>query len=299
MVFKKLLGALGIGAPSVDTVLHQPTAHPGAALTGEVRITAGKQDITVEHVALRFAAHVETVDGPVAVEFHRAEVSGPRRLSGGQQDVVPFEVVLPWTTPISTVHGMVLDGVTLGVHTELGITGNSDATDLDPLAVEPLPAQLAVLDALGQLGLQFHGTGVRPGGEQEPPTVQEIEFFPPPQFAGRLNDVWLAFTADADGLGVVLEADKRSGIPTPGGDDLGRFRVGHGETSSTDWIGRVQDWLEQVAERRAGLGTAHGHLDGRGGSGIGGAVAGAALGAGAGLLGGMVLGEVLDEDDEF
>ncbi|KAA5830490.1 sporulation protein [Saccharopolyspora hirsuta] len=310
MVFKKLLGALGIGAPSVDTVLQQPYVHPGQNLAGEVRIAAGKQDIAVEHVALSFAAHVETgYEDPVAVELHRAEIAGAFQLRGGEQKVIPFELPVPWDVPITNVRGMVLDGIGLGVHTELRIAEVASKSDLDPIAIEPLPAQAVVLDAIGQLGLQFHGTGLGhgrvPGVPRELPFVQEIEFFPPPQYAGRLHDVWLTFVADADGLTVCLDAGKRSGIPTPGvEEDFGRFRVGHEEALTTDWTGRIQTWLEQVSQARAGLADhEHGHLQQRRGSGIGGAVAGAALGAGAGIVGGMVIGEVLDEafedDEEF
>ncbi|MER7013542.1 sporulation protein [Saccharopolyspora sp. NPDC000359] len=259
MVFKKLLGALGIGAPAVNTVLHQPYVHPGQELTGEVRITAGKQDIAVEHVALSIGAHVEAdYADPVAVEFHRAELAGPFQLREGEDRVIPFGIPMPWQAPISNVRGMHLDGIGLGVHTELGIAEVANKSDLDPVAVEPLPSQAVVLEALGQLGIQFHATGLGPGNlpgvPQELPFVQEIEFFPPPQFAGHLGDIWLTFVADAEGLHVVLDADRRSAIPTPAEDGFGRFRVGHEEALSVDWTGRVQGWLEQAAERRAGLG---------------------------------------------
>lgn len=261
MVFKKLLGALGIGAPAVNTVLHQPYAHPGATVSGEVRITAGKQDIVVEHVALSFAAHMENdYADPVAVEFHRAEIAERFELGSGEKKVVPFECPMPWEAPISNVQGMHLDGIGLGVHTELRIseTGKEDVStksDLDPFAIEPLPAQAAVLDALGRLGLQFHGTGLAPdrldGVRQQLPFFQEVEFFPPPQLAGHLNDIWLTFVADADGVDVVLTADKRSGIATPGEEGFGRFRDSHEEAQSADWPGRIQGWLEEAAERRA------------------------------------------------
>ena len=41
MVFKKMLGAFGVGGPSVDTVLTDPNTRPGAVLHGEVRLQGG------------------------------------------------------------------------------------------------------------------------------------------------------------------------------------------------------------------------------------------------------------------
>ncbi|MER7082937.1 sporulation-control protein [Saccharopolyspora kobensis] len=258
MVFKKLLGSLGKGAPAVNTVLHQPYAHPGSTVTGDVRIKAGKQDITVEHVALSFAAHVENGYGdPVAVEFHRAEIAERFELSGGEEKVVPFECPMPWETPISNVQAMHLDGIAVGVHTELRVSEAgkdelSTKSDLDPFAIEPLPAQAAVLDAFGRLGIQFRGTGLAPdrldGVRQELPFFQEIEFFPPPPLAEYLNDVWLTFVADAEGVDVVLTVDKLSRIAA---SDQIRFRESHDEAPSADWTGRIQGWLQETAEQRA------------------------------------------------
>ncbi|MDI5979868.1 sporulation protein [Amycolatopsis magusensis] len=41
MVFKKMLQKMGVGGPSVDTVLHEPRGRPGASLAGEVRLAGG------------------------------------------------------------------------------------------------------------------------------------------------------------------------------------------------------------------------------------------------------------------
>ncbi|QIZ38457.1 sporulation protein [Saccharopolyspora sp. ASAGF58] len=328
MVFKKLLGALGVGGPSVDTVLHHPHVRPGENLVGEVRITGGKQDVNVEHVALGFVTRTETEhggrDGHAGVEFHRAVVAGNFALREGENKTIPFELPVPWETPITSVYGQHLHGMTLGVRTELAIAKVANKGDLDPVIVEPLPAQEKVLEAFSQLGFHFKSADLEQGHlhgvRQELPFFQEIEFFPPPQFSGRINEVELTFVAGPHGLDVVLEADKRGGFFAPSQDAFGRFHVTHEEALTTDWAGQIHGWLEQAAERRGGMGHHMGGYDQRQGyghqphgyheehhrrgSGMGGMVAGAALGAGAGFLGGMVAGEIMEgvfegDEEEF
>ncbi|GAA0521738.1 sporulation protein [Saccharopolyspora thermophila] len=311
MVFKKLLGVLGVGGPSVDTVLHHPHVRPGENLSGEVRITGGNQDVTIEHVALGFVTHMETEygdhDGHAGVEFHRAVVAGRFPLREGEHKTIPFGLPVPWETPITSVYGQHLHGMTLGVRTELAIAKVADKGDLDPVSVEPLPAQERVLEAFSQLGFHFRSADLEHGRihgvHQELPFFQEIEFFPPPAFAGRVNEVELTFVASPHGLDVILEADKRGGFFTPSQDVFGRFHVSHEEALTTDWAQQIQGWLEQVAERRTAMGGfghhGHGHHDHHHSSGMGGMIAGAALGAGAGFLGGMVAGEMIEEVGEL
>ncbi|MER7011890.1 sporulation protein [Saccharopolyspora sp. NPDC000359] len=322
MVFKKLLGALGIGGPSVDTVLHHPHVRPGENLVGEVRLTGGSQDVDVEHVALGFVTSMGTDhDEHAGVEFHRAVVAGRFQLREGEHKTIPFELPVPWETPISSVHGQPLHGMALGVRTELAVAKVADKGDLDTFAVEPLPAQAKVIEAFSQLGFHVKGVGLEhghlPGLHQELPFSQEIEFYPAPQYTGRIEDVELTFITGPHGMDVVLEADKRGGLFTPGQEAFGRIHVTHDEALTTDWARHITSWLEQVIEHRGAHGGGfahhpeHGHQgyghhedDQHRGSGMGGMIAGAALGAGAGLVGGMVVGEVVEEifegdDEEF
>ncbi|MCI2416936.1 sporulation protein [Saccharopolyspora sp. K220] len=313
MVFKKLLGALGVGGPSVDTVLQHSHVRPGEHLAGEVRITGGNQDVTIEHIALGLVTRIETEhgdhEGHAGVEFHRVVVGGRFQLAEGENTTIPFELPVPWETPITSVYGQHLHGMVLGVRTELAIAKVADKGDLDPISVEPLPAQEKVLEAFSQLGFHFRSADLEHGHlhgvHQELPFYQEIEFYPPPQFAGRINEVELTLIASPHGLDVVLEADKRGGFFTPSHDAFGRFHVTHEEALTTDWAGQIHGWLEQAAERRGAMGGhghhGYGHHDDHHhhGSGMGGMIAGAALGAGAGIVGGMIAGEVIDEVGDF
>lgn len=309
MVFRKLLGALGIGGPSVDTVLHDPHVRPGGTLSGEVRISGGSRETTVEHVVLGLVTGVETGDDEVGVEFHRVVVGGAFELAQDEEKALAFEIPVPWETPVSSVHGQPLPGMALGLRTELSVEQVADKGDLDPVGVEPTPAQQQVLDALSELGFHFKGADLEHGRlqgiPQELPFFQELAFFPPPQASGLVGEVEVTFVTGPDRIDVVLEADRRGGMFTPERDAFGHFAGTHDEAASTDWAAHIAQWLDHLAEHGGVAGGAglkytpdHGdHGDG-GKSGMGGMLAGAAVGAGAGILGGMALNEMLDDDEQ-
>ncbi|MFI8483552.1 sporulation protein [Streptomyces rubrogriseus] len=304
MVFKRLLGSLGVGGPTVDTTLAPGAARPGGTLPGRVRIVGGTAGHDVEQVALELVARVETGDGEHGdgegvVVFGRHTVSGPFRLAAGEETSIPFTVTLPWETPATELYGRQL-GVVLGVRTELAVAGARDCGDLDPFAVAPLPAQEAVLEALGRLGCGFRSADLeygRIGGTgQQLPFYQEIELTPPPHFAHQVDEIELTFLAVPGALEVVLEADKRGGPLSDGHgghDALSRFTVPHeGSAGPRDWNALVDGWMRELVEHRASYGShaVYGHDSG----------VGAAVTAGvAGVAGGTVAAQVVDEAGDF
>ncbi|NUT48769.1 MAG: sporulation protein [Saccharothrix sp.] len=299
-MFKRMLSAIGVGGPSVDTVLDTPHALPGQVITGQVRIQGGSGDARIDRIVLSLVTRVEVERGDHefggTAEFLRLDVAQDVRVAAGQQVAVPFRLPVPWETPITAVGGQPLPGVTVGVRTELVISGAPDKGDLDPVLVGPLPSQDRVLDAFGRLGFQFRSADVEAGRihgvHQELGFYQEIEFYPPAQFAGRVNQVELTFVTSPHELVVVLEADKRGGLFSSGSDAFGRFHASHADAVNTDWAGAIGQWLAQVAERGGHQG--YGHSDHRShhhGPGMGAVVGGVA----AGVVGGMVMGEIVDE----
>ncbi|WHT23295.1 sporulation protein [Crossiella sp. CA-258035] len=329
-MFNRMLSAFGIGGPSVDTVLDSPYAVPGQALTGQVRVQGGSADTEIGQVVLSLVieAEGEHGDGGTA-EFSRLVVQQGVRVPAGELVAIPFQLPLPWETPITAVGGSPLPRMAVGVRTELVIAGAPDKGDLDPVQVGPLPAQNKVLDAFGQLGFSFRGTGVvagrAPGVAQELGFRQALRFACPAQYAGRVEEVELTFVAGPHELCVLLAADRRGGMFSPGGDTFGQFRLSHQEAQVTDWASLISGWLAQAAERRqvnpafggghGGHNPAFGSQPGYGQPGYGahqgydhpgqqqrGPGMGGMLAAGAaGVVGGVVLGEVAEEmfgDDE-
>ncbi|MFG1749497.1 sporulation protein [Streptosporangium sandarakinum] len=327
MIFKRMLGALGVGGPSVDTVLATPRVRPGGPLRGEVRIKGGDFDTDIQYVALGLVTRVESEYGEGEhvglMEFLRAEVSGSFRLRAGEDRVIPFELPVPWEAPVTEIHGQRLHGMAMGVRTELAVAGAVDKGDMDPVEIEPLPSQEAVLRAFAQLGFQFKSADLEQGhiygADQRLPFYQEIEFYPPPAYSGLVNEVELTFVSGPGGMDVVLEADRRGGFHGSGGDSFGRWRVGHDEALHRDWAADINGWLAALSQH--GHGGAHGHAAGHGYDGHhdpyahgghhdpyahgghhghqghhGGPGFGAVAAAGAaGLVGGFVAAEIVDE----
>jgi sporulation-control protein len=329
VVFKKMLGAFGVGGPSVDTVLSDPNTRPGAPLSGHVNLTGGSHDADIEHIALGLLTRVEIETGHgehgAAGEFQRVQISGALRLAAGQHVSLPFQIVMPWETPITAVYGRHLHGMTMGVRTEVSIARAVDKGNLDPVAVHPLPVQDRILGAFAQLGFQFKNAdleyGQIAGVHQTLPFYQEIEYFPAPQYAHGINEIELTFVANPATVDVILEFDKRHGMVTGGHDTFGRYTVGHEDADTVDWPRQVDAWIRQALDsyqimrgaygRPAGYGMpghgpAHGHHAphspyGHGGhrghgSGMGGVVAGAAAGLAGGMLAGAMFDEVFEDD---
>ncbi|MEU6222315.1 sporulation protein [Streptomyces sp. NPDC047042] len=325
MVFKRLLGSLGVGGPTVDTVLDPGPVRPGGTLSGQVHLRGGGADFDVEQITLELVARVEAEhaegESEGAVAFERFVVGGGFRLAEGEQLSVSFGVVLPWETPITELYGQGL-GIVLGLRTELSVAGARDKGDLDPLAVAPLPVQEAILEALGQLGFGFRSADLeygRIGGTgQRLPFYQELELTPAPQYAHAVNEIELTFLATASGMEVILEADKRTpygaysdhgglgGSHTSHGDDpLARFTVSHEVAAHQDWTALVDGWVRELVEHRRdayGQYGLQGHQYGQHGSsgpGMGTVVAAGAAGLAVGVVGGMVAAEVVDEVGDF
>ncbi|MFC5291092.1 sporulation protein [Actinokineospora guangxiensis] len=256
-MFKRMLSAFGVGGPTVDTVLDSPTAMPGQVVTGRVSIQGGSNDAAIDQIVLSLVTRAELEHGGGeahgVAEFHRVVVQQGVRVAANQRLDIPFQLPLPWETPITAVGNSPLPGMTVGVRTELVISGAPDKGDLDPLMIVPLPSQNSVLDAFGQLGFSFRSADVEVGRIHGVPQrlnlFQEIEFFPPGQYQGRISQVELTFVTTPEEVWVVLEADRRRGFLQSGGDAFGRFQVAHAESERTDWAPMIDGWLAQVADR--------------------------------------------------
>jgi sporulation-control protein len=189
VVFKRMMQALGVGGPSVETVLANPNCRPGGYLEGQIHVVGGEHPVDIEYVALGLVTRAEVESGEHEFhskqEFHRQAVTGPFKLESGQRHDIPFRFDVPWETPITVLYGQHLHGMTMGLRTELEVARAVDKSDLDAVSVHPLPAQERILDALLRLGFRFTRADVEAGRiygvHQTLPFYQEIEFYPAPQ----------------------------------------------------------------------------------------------------------------------
>ncbi|TWP48207.1 sporulation protein [Lentzea tibetensis] len=304
-MFKRMLRAFGVGGPTVDTVLTNPNVRPGELLTGEVRIAGGDHPADIDHVTLSLMTKVEVESGDNEYntnrEFAKVAVAQRVQVAPGQRLALPFQFPVPLETPLNVVMGTQLAGMQMGLRTELEVRGAVDPGDLDPVWVHALPSQERVLQAFAQLGFRFtkadNEQGRLHGVPQQLPFYQEIEFYPPQQFMGRVNQVELTFVATPQALYTILEADKRGGMFRAGGDSFGHFHMSHEQAMGSDWAGIINNWMSQISGRGG-----HGMHGGHGGHGVHGhgmGIAGIAAAGAAGVAGGMIMGEVFDEIGDF
>lgn len=252
MVLRILKAAMGVGV-TVDTVLSGNNVTPGGTLNGEVKFTGGEVDQKVEGITLEFTALVENDDKgenhTSTHHFHRAQVSGPFQLAKGSSHSVQFEIPVPWETPVNILDSRPLPGMKLGVATELALDKAFDKGDLDPLTVEPLPVQAAALRSMESLGFVLQladlETGTIPGSHM--PFYQEIEYWPSGEFGGRFKEIELTFVTNKSTTDIILQADDRGGLTSPGHDTYQRFTVDNNDDG--DLSERLRGQLQQLAER--------------------------------------------------
>jgi sporulation-control protein len=258
VVFKKLMQALGVGGPEVETVLHDPNTTPGGVITGEVTVLGGKHDSEIKgvHLALKTRVEVESGDNEYRtdLEYAKLPIAGAFALDENARHTIPFQFPIPWEAPLTHFYGQPLHGATVGLATELEVAQAVDATDLDPVAVHPLPAQERILAALASLGFRFRNADCEKGRiwgvRQELPFYQEIEFVPPQHYAHGIKQLELTFVSYPHSMEVVLELDKRGGLFTEGRDAFSRFTVDYATVDHTDWAQQLDGYLQQAARRR-------------------------------------------------
>src|SRR5690606_2558503 len=258
LVFKRLRQAIGIGGPSIETVLHNPNTTPGGVITGEITIIGGEynSDIKAVNLALRTKVEIESGDNEYRSnpEYAKLPVAGGFVLQQGARHSVPFQMPIPWEAPLTHMYGQPLRGTTVGVATELEVAGALDPGDLDPIAVHPLPAQERILAAFANLGFRFHSADCEKGRiwgvHQELPFYQEIEFYPPSRYARGIKELEVTFVAYPQAMEVVLELDKRGGVFTEGRDAFCRFTVDYASVGHTDWEQQLDGYLQDAARRR-------------------------------------------------
>jgi sporulation-control protein len=247
VVFRKMLRAFGVGGPGVETELADPHCRPGGTLEGTVQVTGGDHPVDVEYVAIGLLTRMSEENGEGEQEFHRQRLTGSFRLVPGKRHEVPFRFEVPWETPITELYGQRLNGMTMGLTTELEVARAVDKSDLDTVMVHPLPAQERILEALLRLGFRFSRADVERGQvygvEQRLPFFQEIEFYPPAAYAHVINELELTFLPTPSRLQVVLEVERRSRHRP---DGFGRFDVDYATIDQVDWVAQLDGWLRRA-----------------------------------------------------
>ncbi|WP_369133840.1 sporulation protein [Modestobacter sp. I12A-02662] len=259
MAFRDLMARLGAGNATVDAVLDHPETTPGGSVSGTVTVTGGRIPQDVREVRVELVATVEVESGDNTwredVTFGTTAVGGAFRVEPGEQRRIPFSFRVPLQCPFTSLDGWRLHGMKVGLRTRVDIPEAVDPGDVDPVEVLPLPVQRTVLQALTARGFSFKGADVEKGRLRgsDLPFYQEVEFAPPRDLRGRVNELEVTFLADPQGVEVVLEVDRRGGLLTEGRDVGGRVHVGHADTDVAAVGARLDAAIRQLGARRGWL----------------------------------------------
>jgi sporulation-control protein len=217
MVFRSLRRRMGAGGPAVDTVLDNPVTRPGELLTGSVCLTGGERDSEIERIVLTLV----TRDGTSTKELGRLELEHRFRLAAGALQEVPLRLEIPRRTPITHLFGERVPGLAVGVRTDLEVSFAADPEDMDPVAVHPLPAEAAALEALRELGFRFKSADVS----------QAFEFWVAPQYQHLATEVAVGFTTGVDDVELVLD---------------NAVRTRHERRERVDWAAQIDRLMRKI-----------------------------------------------------
>ncbi|MFC4015281.1 sporulation protein [Nonomuraea purpurea] len=141
----------GASAPSIATFLATPRTQPGGVLSGEVRLKGGDADTLIDRIGLGLVASTRPVredsDHGIRDEFSQVQISGAVILRPGEEEAIAFQVAVPWGIPLSEINGLRLPDMALGVCTEVVIAAIVGRSDLDLVAVTPVPSESCLVAA--------------------------------------------------------------------------------------------------------------------------------------------------------
>ncbi|MFY7928250.1 MAG: sporulation protein [Oligoflexus sp.] len=225
MVFKRLLASVGIGNASVDTVLSNPVLIPGDVLNGVITIRGGSVDQILEE-----------------------NLFSQLQIQAGAVREIPFQLQVPHDTPINRALGFQLP-IPIYLRTHVHIAGAVDASDRDPITVEPNKPQARILEAMRNLSCRLYKADMEfghiPGSRL--PFFQELEFHAGPSYARFVNEIELTFVTRDQDMDVILEMDKRTTglarLAYSSIDEVRGFRVRYDDYSEHDWESVIENLL--------------------------------------------------------
>lgn len=228
-MFKKLLAAVGIGAAKVETIFDTTSLTPGSNFTARILLKGGNVEQKINAITLNLVTDVL-----VTVEYENDDVSDLSdessyyeeiilnswhvcdsfTLAADEEKEILVEGNIPLETPITALP-IVNNETEVAFVTELDIANAIDKQDRDPITTHPLPAQLAVLQAMDHIGFQLYKADVEKGylnGNGRQSTInayQEIEY----KLSGfnNVEEVEVSFLPSEDDLQIIFEKDRRFG----------------------------------------------------------------------------------------
>jgi sporulation-control protein len=250
---KNMLASIGIGATKIDAQLFQNQVSIGQSIQGEIQISGGnvEQQIQAFELILYTQAEKETDDSRyyVTLPVQKIKLNETITVQPGAVHAIPFEIAVPLHTPIS------FGKVQVWLGTEAEIANAIDPKDRDYVEVLPHPSQLAVLQAVEQLGFRLMKCDNEYKSHVPFSYEQEFEYAPSSEFRSHLDELEIAFDLKLDRVVVKLTIDRRarglgSLLNEMAGTDDRRvlLTISHDEIEAHG-VGYVKDALRETIHR--------------------------------------------------
>lgn len=219
--FNKVLGAVGIGAAKIDTLLTNTEVEPGGEVSGTVKIVGGKTEQKINKIDLdllcNYTVEIEREDSEGNSEtitkvkehkLNRFKIEEAFTISPGEVKEIPFAFTLSEDAPLTVGHSKTW------VDTNLDIEMALDKSDKDYLHVVPNHLQQAVIHALENIGFKLYEAdceGIESASFSRLPFVQELEFETiSGDFHKKLDEVEVVFFPRGEQLEVIFEIDRKA-----------------------------------------------------------------------------------------
>ncbi|MGA4605698.1 sporulation protein [Pseudoalteromonas maricaloris] len=215
--FKKALGAVGIGAAKVDTILETHHASPGEEISGTVKIIGGKVAQEINKVDLNvmcnYTVEREDSEGETTTitknhTLAKFQINERFTIEPGDEKHIPFALDLAEETPLTVGQSKTW------IATNLDIDMALDKSDRDYLHIVPTELQQAAIDAMEALGFKLYESdceGIDEVSFSRLPFVQELEFKTiTGDFHGRFDEVEVVFFNRGEQLEIIFEIDRKA-----------------------------------------------------------------------------------------
>jgi len=205
-LLNKVLSSIGIGSAKVDLILPKNNYRAGERIEGILKVQGGIAEQEVNKIYVQLVVQSKYKAGDEVKEVnkildHAVLTEGFKISQEEQEREIPVSYLLPEDIPVTT--GATQFFLTTG----MDISRAVDPRDNDPVEILPGQRLEIVMKALEkELGFRKkRGTGAFNG------RYQEFEYWPSKFMKGRLDELEVIYQVREDGIGLIMQIDKKTG----------------------------------------------------------------------------------------
>jgi sporulation-control protein len=195
-LFKKILASLGKGVAVVDLQLQDVEFEMGETAEGEVIVTGGKIEQTINSIQVALFIEIHTKKGTISRQIASVHVSDSFIIGGNEQKVLPFSFELPYNLAVSN------EQIAFYFDTQLDIAAGVNKKDVDYIHIYPSQPIANIFSALEALGFYEEEKSGRMDEHG-----QEFSFYPTTHFKDDVDEVEIRFAEEEEGIQLWMEVD--------------------------------------------------------------------------------------------